>query len=81
VRENRRYHRMRPSGPTRTARIIIDPKKPAIDCAVVDISAGGACLEVRDPNTIPRRFELLHGGSRKKCSVVWKVRYRVGVTF
>ena len=77
--ETRRHARVRPA--TRSGKIIVDPKKPAIDCSVVDVSAGGACLEVSDPAALPRRFELLHGGIRKKCSVAWRTRFRLGVSF
>ncbi len=79
--EKRRHARIRPSGPSRSARIVVDSKTPAITCTIIDISAGGACLEVSDPAAVPRRFELVHGASRKKCSTVWKARYRLGVIF
>jgi hypothetical protein len=46
MREQRRYHRVRPNGPARAGSIFVDLKKPVIGCNVVDISAGGACIEV-----------------------------------
>jgi hypothetical protein len=64
-----------------TAKIIVDSKTPAIDCTVIDYSVGGACLQVVGQPTLPARFELLHGTTRKRCRVVWKERNRVGVTF
>ena len=82
MREYRRFTRVRPSGRVpRVGKIIVDMKAPAIDCNVVDVSAGGACLEVWGEPAIPKRFELLHGGTRKKCSVVWKSGRRLGVLF
>jgi len=66
---------------SRVAKIIIDPKAPAIDCDVVDLSAAGACLQVRGGATIPKRFVLLHAGTKKKCNLVWKTGNRFGVSF
>jgi hypothetical protein len=80
--EKRRFVRVRPSGlVSKTGKIIVDPKKPVIDCDVIDLSAGGACLQVRSDAPLPRRFEFLHGGSRKKCLLVWKSGRRVGVSY
>jgi hypothetical protein len=38
-------------------------------------------LQVFAQLTIPDRFELLHGVSKKRCRVVWKNKNRIGVTF
>jgi hypothetical protein len=65
----------------RAAKIILGPKLPPIDCSIVDYSAGGACIEVCGQGTLPARFELLYGSSRKKCRVVWTRGIRLGVTF
>jgi len=74
--------RVRPSGVvSRAATIIVDPKTPVIECDVVDLSATGACLQVRKQASVPKRFVLLHGGTKKKCSLVWKTGNRLGVTF
>jgi hypothetical protein len=78
----RRFARVRPSGRvSSTAKIIVDSKTPAIDCTVIDYSVGGACLQIFAQLTIPDRFELLHGVSKKRCRVVWKNKNRIGVTF
>ena len=66
---------------SRAGTIIVDPKKPVIACSVIDLSAGGACLEVDAHADIPKRFVFLHGGTKKKCSVVWQVGRRLGVSF
>ena len=80
--ENRRFARVRPSGlVSRDAMIIVDPKKPAIPCTVIDLSAGGACLQYAAPDTLPKRFVLLHGKTKKSCLVMWKTRFRLGVQF
>jgi hypothetical protein len=81
-RENRRFARVKPSGlVSRTAKIIVDAKSPALDCVVVDLSMGGACLEVSNPGAVPKRFVLLHGKTKKNCLVVWKTARRMGVQF
>ena len=78
----RLYKRVRPSGNMgKSAKIILDPKAPPIDCSVVDYSAGGACLEICGRSALPSRFELLYGPIRKKCLVVWSRGIRFGVTF
>ena len=80
--EKRRFARVRPAGlVSRTGKIVVDPKKPAIDCDVIDLSAGGACLIVRAEGPLPRRFEFLHGGSRRKCMLVWQSGRRIGVSY
>ena len=82
MHQNRRFARVRPSGNlSRFGKIIIDPKSPVIDCGIVDYSAGGACLEVVPPRSLPQRFELLYSGTRKKCRVVWTRGARLGVSF
>ncbi len=81
--QHKRVHaRVTPSGlVSRTAKIIVGDKAPPIDCTVIDISAGGASLDLSDPGRLPERFVLLHGGTKKKCLVKWKKFRRVGVVF
>ena len=82
MHEKRRYARVRPSGlVSRTGKIIIDAKAPVIDCDVIDLSAGGACLQVRSDAALPKRFEFLHGGTRRKCVLVWQSGRRLGVSY
>jgi hypothetical protein len=76
----RLFARVRPAGQS-GAKIIVGPKAPLIDCRVVDYSPGGACLEVLGKPQLPNRFELLFGGTKKRCRVVWTVGRRLGVAF
>ena len=79
--DKRRFARVRPAGlVSRTARIIV-PEAPPIDCTVIDLSAGGACLDLPEPGRLPPRFTLLHGGVKKNCLIKWKTFRRVGVQF
>ena len=78
----RRFSRVRPSGQvSRVAKIIVDQKAPVVDCGIVDYSAGGACLELASEVSLPPRFELLHGRTRKRCRLVWRAGRRIGVAF
>lgn len=78
----RRFVRVRPTGRgASAAKLIVSPKDPVIDCTVVDYSPGGACLEVFGQPKLPGRFELLFGGTRKRCRVVWHTGSRLGVAF
>ena len=80
--DRRRFARVRPSGlVSKTGLIIVDPKKPGIECTIVDLSAGGACIDVPDPSVLPKRFVLLHGKTKKSCLVMWRTRRRIGVQF
>ena len=53
------------------------------DCRIVDLSAGGACLELTRAATLPKAFELVinPGAIRKRCKLVWKAGQRFGVVF
>ena len=78
----RRFARVRPAGLMATkAKIIVDPKSPVIECSLIDYSAGGACIEICGPVTLPKRFELLYSGSKKRCRVVWNSGRRYGLAF
>lgn len=78
----RRFSRVRPTGRiSDAAKVIVGPKDPIIDCKVVDYSPGGACLEVWAQIKLPNRFELVFGGTKKRCRVVWSAGRRLGVAF
>ncbi|MGP9810766.1 PilZ domain-containing protein [Rhodopseudomonas sp. NSM] len=82
TQQQRRFARVRPSGlVSSSASLIVGPKVPVIPCRMVDYSAGGACIELNTDATLPTRFELLHGGTKKKCRMVWKRARRIGVSF
>jgi hypothetical protein len=78
----RRFTRIRPNGQMSSAgKVIVAPQVPIIDCTIIDYAPGGACLEIRGTAVLPTRFELLWGGTKKKCRLVWKSGRRVGVAF
>ena len=80
---DRRATRVVPSGlVSKTASIFADHKgAPVIECQVVDLSPGGACLQLLREADVPERFIFLHGGVRKKARLGWRKGYRFGVVF
>jgi hypothetical protein len=82
TKPKRLYQRVRPTTATAAkAQIIVGPKQPVIACRLVDYSPGGACLEIFPMVAVPERFELLHGGVKKRCRVCWRRGVRIGVAF
>ena len=78
----RRFARVRPTGRNSdVAKLILSLKAPIIDCRVIDYSPGGACLEIWEQIKLPDRFELLFGGTKKRCRIVWRTGRRLGVAF
>ncbi len=71
--EHRRFQRVRPSGLiSKTGTIFVDLKSPPVVCDIVDLSAGGACLEVHGSEAIPKKFVLNHGGVKKPAGLFGK---------
>jgi hypothetical protein len=80
--EQRRFVRVRPSGLVpRQAKIVIAPRSPAIDCNVIETSAGGASVDVHGVTEIPTRITFIHAGSSKAARVVWRKGRRMGLQF
>lgn len=66
---------------SKTATLVSDLRAPTMDCVVIDISAGGACVFVNGQSDIPDRVTFLHGGAKKSCRVVWRRGRRIGLEF
>lgn len=62
-----------------TTPIIHLRKWPTFHCVVLNLSEGGACLEVRDP--LPNSFVLVLDDVFRTCRVVWRRSNRIGVEF
>jgi hypothetical protein len=77
--EGRRSLRVEPRGLVpRSGKLIL----PApIDCQVVNLSAGGACLKLPTLPQLPKRFEFLHGTTRKGAQLVWQRGYLIGIRY
>jgi len=78
----RLFARTKPSGRISSiAKIFASAKTDAVECILVDYSAGGACLQLKAFIALPDRFDVLYGTTRKHCRVVWKRGLRMGVAF
>jgi hypothetical protein len=55
----------------------------AVDCIVRNMSASGACLEIKGPVGIPDYFTLVIKPEcvKRNCRVVWRSAERIGVLF
>lgn len=66
----------------KSARIVIDPRAPILECVVRNLSPFGALLLVSS-FAVPDHFELVLSASRAshRCKVAWRAHDRVGVAF
>ncbi len=62
-------------------KIVINRPFSMMDCIVLDISEGGACLEVSVAVQLPPAFELVFAEKRRPCNVAWQKDKRIGVSF
>jgi uncharacterized protein (DUF2336 family) len=51
------------------------------DCAVLNVSRGGACVLVSEIESLPDAFSLSFDGDTRECAIAWRERHRVGVAF
>jgi hypothetical protein len=51
------------------------------ECQVVDLSAGGAGLELPRAYDLPKRFEFLHGNTRRFCTLACTRDFRIGISY
>lgn len=80
--DKRRWFRIKPAGLVpRTGKILLAGRADVIECRVVDLSAGGACLEFSKLYELPKRFTFLHGSSRMLCRLAWMRGYRAGIEY
>jgi PilZ domain len=66
----------------KSGKIALSEKAPKIECAIRNMSATGALLQISSTYGIPAHFDLLLSGSeRRACHVVWRTDTRLGVAF
>ncbi len=74
--------RVEPKGlVSKKGQLFLTPSSDPIECLVVDLSAGGACLEMSTQLELPGRFEFRHGGLRRYCRLTWRRGFRFGIKF
>ncbi|HET9716426.1 MAG TPA: PilZ domain-containing protein [Pseudolabrys sp.] len=80
--DKRRWFRVSPRGLVpRVGKILLGPNVTPIECRVIDMSAGGACLELPRAHDLPKRFEFLHGSTRRFCNLAWTRGFRIGISY
>jgi hypothetical protein len=61
---------------------IILGKKHIIPCGVRNVSATGACLEVRGTFGIPAEFSFsMYAHPPRACKMIWRDDSRIGIVF
>jgi PilZ domain len=65
----------------KTAHIILSERAPKIECAVRNMSNGGAKLVVSTTYGIPDAFQVRMGGILRACHTVWKTETEIGIAF
>lgn len=80
--DKRRWARTKPRGlVSTTGKILLEANAAPIECTVLDLSVGGACLVPKRLDNLPKRFVFLHGGVRKMCTLAWQRGCRIGINF
>ena len=66
-----------------TARITCTDNSFSLECAILDVSDGGACILVPEGAPVPEMFTLSldHDKSLHRCRRAWRKGARVGVSF
>jgi hypothetical protein len=65
----------------KSAKIIVSDKKLKIECAVRNLSATGARLQVSTTYGIPANLALVLDGVHRHCRVAWMKETSMGVAF
>ena len=67
----------------KTAKIHFDLEGQERDCAIVDISDGGACILVEAEAALPDVFDLTpdRDGLTRACKVAWRAANKLGLSF
>jgi hypothetical protein len=65
----------------KTGFIIISDKAPKIQCALKNLSEGGAALQVSTTVGIPANFDVILDGTRRRCRSQWRTDTKIGIRF
>jgi PilZ domain len=64
--------------------IVVDPRQPPRQCMLLNVSQGGAKIEIDEQLEPPQQFTLLlthRGLSTRPCRLVWRNGTNMGVEF
>jgi len=64
--------------------IVVEPGRPPLRCMLVNVSQGGAKIEIDEQLEPPEQFTLLlthRGHSTRPCRLVWRNGTKMGVEF
>jgi|KBSMisStaDraftv2_1062788.scaffolds.fasta_scaffold1945693_1 hypothetical protein len=67
----------------KAAQLLAPNRRKVVGCTVRDLSAGGACVDMKRTEEIPQLFDLSFDWFRscRRCEVKWRSPNRIGVTF
>jgi PilZ domain len=76
--ERRRHWRRRV---LKEGKLVFGPNQSAVDCAIDNMSEGGAHIRTADPLRVPQDFYLVEAtrGRIHKAEVVWRTRGGIGL--
>ena len=67
----------------KTGKVTFGENMPGVECAILNVSEGGACILVPEEAEIPAKFRLVIDGEIRirLCCVRWRNRTRIGLSF
>ena len=65
----------------RTTFIVLSDKAPKLECTARNISESGATLRVSTTVGLPRSFDVVIEGIRRRCRVIWQTDREIGIDF
>jgi hypothetical protein len=65
----------------KTAFIVLSDKAPKLECALKNISATGALLQVSTTIGIPKNFDVIIDGLCRRCRAEWRTDTKMGLRF
>jgi PilZ domain-containing protein len=64
--------------------IEFDDHTPPLNCTLVDISDGGARIQVAAPHRLPEEFSLIlteDAGHVRRCRIIWRADDEIGISY
>ena len=64
--------------------IEFDNDAPPVSCTLVDVSEGGARIEVAEPARLPEEFSLIlieDAAHVRRCRIIWRGDNEIGISY